>query len=482
MKTSSKERKAKIVVTIGPASEDEETIKKLIESGMNVARLNFSHGTHEQHAQRIERLRRIAHRLGEPLTILQDLQGPKIRVGKIENDGIILNKGDHLTLTTEPLVGKAGIVSVDFPNLPDVLKPGNRILLSDGQMELQVVQVRSKEIDTKVVLGGKLTSNKGVNLPGAALDIPCFTEKDEQDLAFGLEHGIDIIAMSFIRSAKDVERIRKATACLGIQCAQTPIIAKLERPESLDNLEEIVEAADGVMVARGDLAVEMSPQAVPIAQKEIITSANRHSKIVITATQMLESMISNPRPTRAEASDVANAIFDGTDAVMLSAETASGAYPVEAVQMMDTIIRQAEQNMNRWGHWKGSRLEDVHDDAVHIARAAREVASDQQVAAIAVFTNNGRTALLMSKERPQTPILAFTPHQQTYNRLASMWGVIPYLIPKAENVETMIQLVESAMIAETSVQPGQQVVLICGFPVNAFRSPNLILLHTLRQY
>ncbi len=476
------DRRAKIVATIGPSSEDETTIQKLIECGMNVARLNFSHGTHEQHASRIERIRRISHRLGQPITILQDLQGPKIRIGNIQDGKILLEEGNKITLTTRCVPGDAALVSVDYPGLPRVVQPGGRILLSDGQMELQVTRVSEEDVETRVVLGGTLTPHKGVNLPGAQLDIPCFTEKDEADLKFGLQNGIDVIAMSFIRSAKDVERVRKAAAALGSEFAQTPIIAKLERPESLQNLEAIIAAADGVMVARGDLAVEMSPEAVPTAQKQIISCANRHAKMVITATQMLESMIQNPRPTRAEASDVANAIFDGTDAVMLSAETASGSYPVKAVEMMNSIICEAEPNLERWGHWHGTSGDEIHDDAVYVTRAAREVAFDRQVSAIAVFTNNGRTALLMSKERPKTPILAFTPNECTYNRLAMFWGVIPYLVPKADTVEKMLEHVEAAMVAEAIIRPGQQVVLICGFPVNAFRSPNLVLLHTIRYY
>ncbi len=474
------ERRAKIVATIGPSSEDEITIHRLIEAGMNVARLNFSHGTHDEHAERIERLRKIAHRLGQPITILQDLQGPKIRIGEIKDKQITLLEGHNITLTTKPVPGDENVVSVDYEGLPKSVKPGGRILLSDGQMELLVEEVGGDSIKTKIVLGGILTPHKGVNLPGAELNIPCFTEKDEEDLRFGMSHDVDAIAMSFIRSAKDIERVRKATASLGSECVLTPIIAKLERPESLANLDDIIAAADGVMVARGDLAVEMSPQSVPLAQKRIIADANRFGKVVITATQMLESMIQNPRPTRAEASDVANAIFDGTDAVMLSAETASGKYPVKAVEMMDSIIRQVEPDLDTWGHWHGAAPTDIHDDAVYVTRAAREVALDRDVAAVAVFTNTGRTAELMSKERPKTPILAFTPNNKTYNRLSMFWGVKPHLVPHATTVEKMLEHVEAAIVSENPIRPGQQVVLICGFPVNAFRSPNLVLLHTVR--
>ncbi|MCJ7529721.1 MAG: pyruvate kinase, partial [Anaerolineales bacterium] len=317
------ERHAKIVATIGPASEGEGIMVKLVEAGMNVARMNFSHGTHEQHAQRIERLRQISEHLGQPVAILQDLQGPKIRTGELQGGQVELIAGQVLKLTTQTVVGTASLVSVDYPDLPHHVQPGNRILLADGQMELLVTEVSENEIETQVVLGGSLTPHKGVNLPGAKLDIPCLTQKDETDLAFGLGQGVDAVAMSFIRRAEDVEQVRLAIGRLASERTHTPIIAKLERPESLENLDTIMEAADGVMVARGDLGVEMPPEAVPIAQKRIIACANRHAKIVITATQMLESMIHNPRPTRAEASDVANAIFDGSDALMLSGETAT---------------------------------------------------------------------------------------------------------------------------------------------------------------
>ena len=481
MLTQPVERRAKIVATLGPASDDEDTLQKLIQAGMNVARLNFSHGTQDQHAIRIEQIRRISHRLGQAVTILQDLQGPKIRVGDLKDGKVTLLEGQTITFTTRPILGDHEVIPVDYTGFTRNVQPGGRILLSDGQMELQVSEVSEESVKARVILGGILTPRKGINLPGVRLDVPCFTEKDESDLQFGMAHGIDVVAMSFIRTAKDIERVRRATACLGAECVQTPIIAKMERPESLENLEEIIVAADGVMVARGDLAVEMSPEEVPIAQKRIIASANKHAKVVITATQMLESMIQNPRPTRAEASDVANAVFDGTDAVMLSAETAAGQYPVKSVEMMASIVCQAEKYQDTWGHWHGAPPAEFYDDAVFVTRAAREVALDRNVAAIAVFTNNGRTALLMSKERPTTPILAFTPSENTYNRLAMYWGVIPYLVTRADTVEKMLEHVEAAMVSQTVIRPGQQVVLVCGFPVNAFRSPNLVLLHTVRS-
>lgn len=475
-------RRAKIVATIGPASRNRHILRNLIQAGMNVARLNFSHGNYEDHAHTIQDLRYMCDRLGRPVTILQDLQGPKIRTGKLEKDSIELKTGNTLTLTTEDVLGDEQLVSIDFPDLPFFVRPGSRILLADGQMELVVRECKHNQIETEVTLGGKLTPHKGVNLPGVRLNIPGFTEKDENDLAFGLEHGIDMVALSFVRTAQDVARVRQALARLNPERVDTPIIAKLERPEALENLEEIIQISDGVMVARGDLGVEMPPEQVPIAQKRIIEAANQQGKVVITATQMLESMIFSPRPTRAEASDVANAIFDGTDAVMLSGETAIGRYPVETVKMMDAIVREAENHLLEWGHWRNIPLsEEVENDALYLCRAAAELARDRHVAAVAVFTNTGRTALLMSKTRPAVPILAFTSKERTYRRMDLFWGVIPHLVPLADTMEALIAHVESALLAETPIQRGQQVVLICGFPVSEVRPSNLVLLHTVGQ-
>jgi pyruvate kinase len=472
-------RRAKIVGTIGPSCEDEATLRSLIEAGLNVARLNFSHGTHEDHAQIYARIRRLSKELGQPITIMQDLQGPKIRTGEIRNGQVRIKSGQKLNLTVNSVIGDANTVSVDFPLLTEVVEEGGRILLDDGNLELLVTAVKPDHVETQVVLGGVLKPHKGVNLPGARMRIPGLTEKDEDDLKFGLELGIDVVAVSFVRAAGDIERVRQAICEIAPNCKDVPIIAKLERPEAIDNLHEIVHTADGLMVARGDLGVEMSPESVPIAQKRIIESANRHSKIVITATQMLDSMIHNPRPTRAEASDVANAIFDGTDAVMLSGETASGKYPIQAVEMMNAIACQAETNMSAWGHWQGNISVDTpQDDTFYLTKAARELAHDRNVAAVAVFTISGRTALLMSKARPGIPILAFTPHERTFNRLNLCWGVVPRLVPHVDNIDEMLKVVEQSMMETTTIQPGQQVVLICGYPVSDVRPTNLALLHT----
>jgi pyruvate kinase len=468
-------RKAKIVATIGPASQGEVILEKLLVAGMDVARLNFSHGTHESHAARILSLSAVAKRLDTPLAILQDLQGPKIRVGVL-TEPLTLATGQQVQLYPENTAKPAGVsIPVDFPQLFGAIKPGDPILLDDGRLVLTVQSVGRKRVNAEVKTGGGLSSHKGINLPGVLLDIPVFTEKDAEDLAFGLSLHIDVVAISFVQTAQDVKTVRELVKAGG---ENSPLlIAKLERPKALDNLEEILDVVDGVMVARGDLGVEMAPEDVPGAQKRIIQAANRKGKLVITATQMLESMIHNPLPTRAEASDVANAIYDGTDAVMLSAETAVGEYPVESVVLMDRIVNQAEENYNKWGH--GQVLDtDEHDDAAAIARAAKELAHDRDVEAIAVFTRTGRTAILMSKTRPRVPILAFTPVEETYRRMALVWGVTPYRIPWADTIEEMIGHVETALQESSLVRPGGQVVVVSGFPVRDFRQPNMALLHT----
>ncbi len=476
------ERYARIVATIGPASQDLEIMVRLIHAGMDVARLNFSHGSHDYHLETIKNLRSASKETNKPVTILQDLQGPKIRTGELENSAVPLVAGERLFLTSTKLIGNKEIVSVDFPNLTEAVKPGRRILLDDGNLELVVVSTSGDRVETRVILGGTLLPRKGVNLPGANLDISAVTDKDLEDLAFGLKNGVDAVALSFVRSPKDIHHIRQVIQKLSAIGDYVPLIAKLERPEALDALDEIVKAADGVMVARGDLGVEMAPELVPIAQKTIIDCANRHARIVITATQMLDSMIHNPRPTRAEASDVANAVFDGSDAVMLSGETAAGKYPVQSVETMDAIVRQAESNITHWGHWHGLEVDDiVANDTYYITRGARELACDRDVAAIAIFSKSGRSALMMSKNRPEVPILAFTPIKATYQRMNLIWGVTPFLVPNVNSIEEMLAAIETCIVESGMIRPGQQVVLVCGFPVSEQRPANLALLYTVGQ-
>ena len=479
-------RFTKIVCTLGPSSSDKATLMQLIDAGMNVARLNFSHGTHESHQEMMNLVRQCSLASGKPVAILQDLQGPKLRVGVLPVDGIMLKQGAVLNLYTvghgqEDFEGNLLSLPLDVPNLARSVKTGSRILLDDGKMELLVSAVEGETVVTKVIQGGLLKSHKGVNLPGTNLGIPSFTEKDRSDLEFGLANKVDMVAISFVETAQDVEHVREIIKSLDPMRKNTPIIAKLERPEAVKNLHAIVHAADGVMVARGDLGVETSPALVPSMQKEIITTANRHAKIVITATQMLESMINNPRPTRAEASDVANAIFDGSDAVMLSGETASGNFPVESVKMMDAIVREAEKHLDQWGHTEEYPREALQDDALVITNAAKALAHDRNVSNIVVFTQSGKTALLMSKARPRVPILALTPEPDTLPILSLYWGVKPILVPFANTLEEMVVTVDNFLRAAQRCKVGEQVVVISGFPVGAMRLPNLALLHTIGE-
>ena len=476
-------RKAKIVATIGPASQKEEILEKLIRAGMNVARMNFSHGTHEEHAERMALVRKVSERLGTPVGILQDLQGPKIRVGELP-EIVQLSEGEMVTLyatgmTPPPSEGQQ--IPVDFRQLFDSVRTSDRLLLDDGRLTLEVISVRGHNaLTARVIIGGSLSSHKGINLPGVRLRIAGFTEKDEADLEFGLSQGVDAVAISFVRTAEDVRKVRQALERLSNGRRLPLLIAKLEKPEALDNLDAILDIVDGVMVARGDLGVELPPERVPALQKHIIRTANRRAKLVITATQMLESMISNPLPTRAEASDVANAVFDGTDAVMLSAETASGKYPVESVQMMDRIVREAEVHFLEWGAEQSvSGFEQ--SDAASMSRAAQALASDKNVTAVACFTMQGQTAWLMSKIRPRVPVMAFTPDNDTYRRLTFLWGVRPQLVAFSNSLEEMIDHVEQALLESYVVKPGDQVVLVCGFPVGALRPPNMALLHTVGE-
>ncbi len=467
-------RKAKIVATVGPASQSEETLEQLILAGMNVARMNFSHGTHEQHSERIALIRKVAEKLGVSIGVLQDLQGPKIRVGEL-TEPIQLSEGDVVVLfatgTTPPEIDCKHI-PVDFRQLFDSVRTSDRLLLDDGRLTLEVVSVKDRNaLTAKVIIGGPLTSHKGINLPGVRLRIAGFTEKDEADLEFGLSLGVDAVAISFVRTADDVKKVRYAMERFSSGKRSPLLIAKLEKPEALDNLNAILEIVDGVMVARGDLGVELPPERVPALQKLIIRTAN---------ARMLESMITNPLPTRAEASDVANAIFDGTDAVMLSAETASGKYPVESVRMMDRIVREAETHFMEWGAELTMQGFD-QSDAASMARAAQALANDKNVTAVACFTTQGQTAWLMAKIRPRVPIMAFTPNQDTYQRLAFLWGVRPQLVEFANSLEEMLNLVDAALMRSEVVQIGDQVVLVCGFPVGAVRPPNMALLHTVGE-
>ncbi len=472
-------RRAKIVATIGPASDSEQVLETIIKAGMNVARLNFSHGTHEQHALRVAKIRSVSKRLGMPVGILQDLQGPKIRVGRLAVP-LQLSIGEEVCLYAtkdEPPKTDNQLLPVDFRELFDSVQAGDKLLLDDGRMALEVVSAVGRVVHAKVLVGGSLSSHKGINLPGVKLRIAGFTEKDKTDLAFGISQGVDAVAISFVRSADDVKAVRAAIEEFSVGKRAPMLIAKLEKPEALTELEAILDVVDGVMVARGDLGVELPPERVPPLQKLIIREANARAKLVITATQMLESMILNPLPTRAEASDIANAIFDGTDAVMLSAETASGEYPSEAVAMMSRIVKEAESHFLEWGSRQDGRAGLGESDAASMARAANALAKDPEVRAVSVFTMQGRSAWLMSKARPSKHILAFTPDPDTFNQLAFLWGVQPNLIKFADTLDDMLSDVD-AVLLKSGIQAGQQVVLICGYPIGEKRPPNMALLHT----
>lgn len=478
-------RRAKIVATFGPSSNSKETIHELVQSGVNIARLNFSYGTHASHLKVIKILRELPSYKKNPVVILQDLQGPKLRVGKLPLEGVVLNAGEQISLEIDLNKHEVNFefsefkkIYLDIPNILHCLHPGGNILFDDGKIELEIIEIAPSSVTAKVLLGGILFSNKGVNLPGASLDIPSFTQKDKDDLSFGLKNKIDAVALSFVRSSEDIQNVKDFISKVNPERSSIPIIAKLELPEAVENLKQILEVSDGVMVARGDLGVETSPSDVPIIQKEIIQAANSNMKVVITATQMLDSMIKNPRPTRAEASDVANAIFDGTDAVMLSGETANGKYPIESVKMMDAIILKAEESDQKWGHHFKSTIGHQSDDAFAISIAARELANNRQISSVAVFTQSGRSALLQSKARPNVPILAFTPNENTFHTLGLYWGVTPHLVPFSNSLEKMIHHVENALARFTEISPGQKVIMISGFPIGAMRPTNLALIHT----
>lgn len=477
------DRRAKIVATLGPSSQDEETLRKLINAGMNVARFNFSHGTHQDHAERIAMVRWLSEQSGKPIGILQDLQGPKIRLGKLEHP-VTLLEGQVICLELEGKgkrdEGEMLRLPVDFAELFKSVKTGDAILIDDGHIKLRVGEVSESNLVATVETGGPVSAHKGINLPGVHIDIPGFTEKDKADLRFGLDQNVDFVAISFVRTVDDVLEVKKMIGEYDDAGLAPLVIAKLEKPEALENLGSILDVVDGVMVARGDLGVEMSPEMVPGVQKRIIQEANSKGKIVITATQMLDSMITNPLPTRAEASDVANAIFDGSDAVMLSGETANGAYPEEAVRMMDRIVRSAESDFEDWGHFTPPAYA-TGKDAESITRAARELAHDLNVAAVTVFTNTGRTSLLMSKSRARVPVVAFTPNIDVLGRMCLFWGIEPRYASMASSIREMVNRADQALLEMKTVEKGNQVVVLCGFPANSSKSTNMAFLHNVGE-
>jgi len=470
-------RRAKIVATLGPASSNETVFRELLRAGLDVARLNFSHGTLPEKQKLIEMVRRVAREEGKTVCILGDLQGPKIRTGRLKNRiPVQLKAGQRLTITPRDILGSSTVLSTTFPTLAENLEPGARILLSDGLIELRVIEIPGEDVECEVINGGMLGEHKGINLPGIPVRVPSLTEKDEEDLEFAMKHGVDAIAVSFVRTAEDVRHVKFRVAALGLE---TWIIAKLEKPQAIENLEAILENADGIMVARGDLGVEMPPEKVPAIQKHVIRRAAEHRKPVITATQMLESMIENPRPTRAEASDVANAIYDGTDAVMLSAETAAGKYPVEAVKMMAKIVSETESNLRDTDAWEVHRDHRVRlSIAETICESAAHAAEDLDVSAIAVFTESGTTARQLSKYRPKPPIYALSSIDSVIHRMSLLWGVHPIKCPKLQTAEQMVDHAETVLEKAGFVKPKEIMGIVAGTRTRS-GSTNFLRLHVL---
>ena len=471
-------RHTKIVATVGPASESEDMLRKLMEAGADVFRLNFSHGDHEGKARMIRRIRELSLERKRAVAILADLQGPKIRTGRMENGAVMLEAGSTLEITTEEVLGTARLFSTVYKPLPEDVVPGDRILLDDGLLELKVLATEPARVRCRVVVGGLLKDRKGINLPGVKVSVPALTDKDMEDLEFCLGQEVDYIALSFVRRAEDVHQLKERLfeAKSGMQ-----VIAKIEKPEAVDHFAEILEAADGIMVARGDLGVEMLPEKVPLIQKRIIRMCNEAGKPVITATQMLESMIGNPRPTRAETSDVANAILDGTDAVMLSAETASGSYPLEAVSLMVRVALDVEGDpvLKEQIFHPIPQVRGYQQLPEAIAQAACRVGENLGCSAILAFTQTGKTATLVAKYRPKVPIFAVTPSQQVRRSMALYRGVYSIRVEICGDTESQIRSVEQAVLEGGMLRTGQTVVVTMGSPVSDPGTTNLMKVHRL---
>lgn len=468
-------RRVKIVATLGPATSTPERIRELLRAGVDVVRLNFSHGSHQEHAHLFNAVRQVSRELDKHVAVLQDLQGPKIRTGAlVDGRSIELVPGKELIITSAPVVGEAGIVPTTYPDLPKVVSPGSRILLDDGRMEVRVETVTGQQVRCRVVKGGLLGANKGINLPGVALDITGFTDKDRADLEFGLELGVDWIAMSFVRRGEDVRPLREV---LKRHRVRVPMLAKIERPEALDNLHDILRVFDGIMVARGDLGVELAPEEVPMWQKTMIRQARGMGKATIVATQMLESMMENPRPTRAEASDVANAVLDGTDAVMLSGETSVGSYPVEAVSVMARIIEKAEAAYLPHEVEHAGRSSEAHA----VAHAVCGLATDLGSRAIVVLTRSGMSARMVSKGRPSAPIIALTRTETLARQLALWWGVTPILMTFPNSTEAAFARMDETLLRRGLARPGDGVIVVGSTPFTSRGHTNFVKVHRVRN-
>jgi pyruvate kinase len=465
-----KRRRTKIVCTIGPSSESPQTLEALIQAGMNVARLNFSHGTQEEHLRKIENIRQIAGRMKQPVAILQDLSGPKIRVGKVKEGGAELRRGENFFLTNQEIMGDERGVSVNYAPLPREVKPGDTILLSDGTIELQVLKSDGQKIQCRVMVGGVLTSQKGVNFPTRSILASAFTEKDHQDLLFGIEHGVDLIGLSYVKEAADIKEVKRF---LEKESGDIPVIAKIERKEALEHIDEILLASDGIMVARGDLGMETPLEKIPNVQKMLIRKANALGKPVITATQMLRSMVDHTQPTRAEVTDVVNAIYDGTDAIMLSEETASGQFPIEALQMMAKIALAAEEEFP-FDQFLKRETEGGMDLPQALSHAASLLADEVKAVAIVTPTESGSTTRWVSKLRPRQPILALSRHLSTIRRLNLCWGVYPVLVPEWKDTDDMLERSKKMPQELGLASTGDRIIVIAGVPISIPGTTNLI--------
>lgn len=469
-------RKTKIVCTIGPTSESKEIFSELVKKGLNVARLNFSHGNHEEHLERIRMIKEVREELGIPIAILLDTKGPEIRTGDFEEGVAELKEGQEFILTTENVIGDESKCSISYDKLPEDVKKGDRILIDDGLIELEVIStLDNNNIKCRVNNGGVVKNKKGVNVPGVKINLPATTKKDISDIEFGIENGIDYIAASFIRKAEDVHEIRRILEKNNAHHIQ--IISKIENQEGLDNIDEIIEVSDGIMVARGDLGVEIPTEMVPLAQKEMISKCNKVGKPVITATQMLDSMMRNPRPTRAEVTDVANAIFDGTDAIMLSGETAAGKYPVEAVRTMANIAERTEQSLDYEAILKRRASDKETSVTYAVSHATCNTAHDLGASAIISATSSGFTARMVSKFRPKAPIIAATTRPEILRRLVLVWGVKPVLIKDVDSTDEIFELSIDKAKEHGYIENGDLVVITAGVPVGVSGATNLIKVH-----
>lgn len=467
-------RRAKIVCTLGPATQTQEQILALAQAGMNVARINASHGTHAEHTERIARVRKAAEITGQAIAVLVDLQGPKIRLGRFEDGPHYLDVGDVFTITVDDVPGTKELVSTTYKGLPGDCRPGDTLLIDDGKVAVRVLEADDTSVRTVVEIPGEVSNNKGVNLPGVAVSVPALSEKDREDLEWGLEVGADFIALSFVRSPEDIKDVHEIMDRVGIH---RPVIAKIEKPQAVDALEGIVDAFDGIMVARGDLGVEMPLEAVPLVQKRAIELARIAGKPVIVATQVMDSMIKNPRPTRAEASDCANAILDGADAVMLSGETSVGAFPIETVRTMARIIEATEEE-------GGERIATIpgyyaSDRAAVICEAAGKIAEHLEARYLVTFTQSGRSARLMSRMRRAIPMLAFTPLESTRRQLALSWGIRAYRVPEVRHTDDMVWQVDQVAQTSRLAEIGDQLVLIAGMPPGTPGSSNMLRIHNI---